>query len=302
MHNYMIRQQENIISWHGQLRVKPVQALILFVCWWILAWVLGSVIIAQTGIATTGQLRLSTIIQDVVMFILPTVMTMLLIAQRPWRIMGLSSTAPKGIAGLGIAALLASIPWMNVLVLWNQNLHFPEALSSLEQVLRDAETTAEAMVSSMMGNADVPNLIISIAIVGLLTGIAEELFFRGGLQQLLTRLSGNIHVAIWITAFIFSAIHMQFFGFFPRLLMGAFFGYLFYWGRSLWLPVAAHALNNSIVVYITWLANRGNTNAVEFETFGTEWQLCLGSVIVTSFLIWRLVRHSNCMQRRNNDR
>lgn len=298
----MIRQQENIISWHGQLRVKPAQALILFVCWWILAWVLGSVIIAHTGIATTGQLRMSTIIQDVVMFVLPTVMTMLLIAQRPWRIMGLDSVAPKGIAGLGIAALLASIPWMNVLVLWNQNIHFPEALSSLEQVLRDAETTAEAMVSSMMGNADVPNLIISIAIVGLLTGIAEELFFRGGLQQLLTRLSGNIHVAIWVTAFIFSAIHMQFFGFFPRLLMGAFFGYLFYWGRSLWLPVAAHALNNSIVVYITWLANRGNTNAVEFETLGTEWQLCLASVIVTSFLVWRLVRHSNRMQRHNNDR
>lgn len=298
----MIRPQENIISWHGHLRVKPAQALILFVCWWILAWVLGSVIIAQIGIETTGRIRLATIVQDVVLFILPTIMTMLLIAQRPWRIMGLDSVAPKGIAGLGIATLLASIPWMNVLVLWNQNIHFPEALSSLETVLRNAETAAETMVSSMMGEADVPNLIISIAIVGLLTGITEELFFRGGLQQLLTRLSGNIHVAIWITAFIFSAVHMQFFGFFPRLLMGAFFGYLFYWGRSLWLPVAAHALNNSIVVFVTWLANRGSAGAVEFDKFGTEWQLCLASIIVTFFLIWRLVRHSNRMQRRNNDR
>lgn len=298
----MIYPQENIFSWHGQLRVKPTQAIVLFICWWILAWVLGSVVIGRIGVASTGQIRMATIVQDVVMFILPVIMTMLLIAQRPWRLMGVASLPPAGVSFLGLATLIASIPWMNTLVLWNQNIHFPEALSALEAILREAETTAESMVRSIMGESDVANLVVSVLIVGLLTGVAEEMFFRGGLQQLLTRLIGNAHIAIWGSAFVFSAVHMQFFGFFPRVLMGAFFGYLLYWSRSLWLPVIAHALNNSIVVVFTWLANRGSVDALEFENFGVTWPWCMASLIATAFLVWRLIRHSHRAQRRAADR
>ncbi len=286
-------QQNNTNSWHGLLRVKPAHALILFICWWVLAWVFGSVVIARIGVADTTEVRLATIIQDIIMFIVPTVMTMGLIAHRPWRTMGVATLPPFRITVLGIGILLASIPCMNSLVLWNQNIHFPAGLSDLESALRNAEQTAESMVSMVMGQSDVVNLVISILIIGVLTGIAEEVFFRGGLQQLLTSLTGNVHVAIWITAIVFSAIHMQFFGFFPRVLMGAFFGYLLYWSGSLWLPVIAHALNNSIVVVFTWLSNQGNVDAIEFENFGTTWQWCLCSVVLTSFLIWRLLHLFN---------
>ena len=127
-----------IHSWHGQLRVKPAQSLILFICWWILSWVLGSILITRIGIETTMSVRLATIVQDIVMFVLPTLMTMLLIAQRPMRTMNADQAPALSVGLFGIITLVVSIPWMNSLVLWNENLHFPESLSSLEQILRNA--------------------------------------------------------------------------------------------------------------------------------------------------------------------
>ena len=78
------------------------------------------------------------------------------------------------------------------------------------------------------------------------------------------------HIAIWITAIIFSAVHFQFYGFIPRVLLGAFFGYLALWSGSLWLPIFAHALNNSLVVISTWLTKR-NTIDIDINKIGTEY-------------------------------
>ncbi|MCM1021921.1 MAG: CPBP family intramembrane metalloprotease [Muribaculum sp.] len=278
-------------NWHGKLRIKPAQSLILFVCWWIVSWVLGSVLISHIGLESTTRLRWATVVQDIVMFILPVIMTMLLIAQRPWRIMGISRTPNIYISTFGILAFITAIPWMNTFVLWNESIHFPAELSGIEQALRTSEDAAESMVRTIMGGTGIMNLIVSVLIVGLLTGVAEELFFRGGLQQLLYWLFGNVHVAIWVAAFVFSAIHMQFFGFFPRLLMGAYFGYLLRWSRSLWLPIFVHAMNNSLIVIFTWLSNNGNADFAGFERFGTSWEWCLGSVVFTALFLWRAIQY-----------
>ena len=78
------------------------------------------------------------------------------------------------------------------------------------------------------------------------------MLFRGALQRSLGRWSGNLHVAIWITAILFSAMHMQFYGFLPRLALGALFGYLLIWTGTLWVPILAHFINNAAAVVITF--------------------------------------------------
>jgi hypothetical protein len=109
------------------------------------------------------------------------------------------------------------------------------------------------------------------------------------------------HSAIWITAFIFSTMHFQFYGFIPRLLLGAFFGYLAFWSRSLWLPIFAHTLNNSMVVISTWLIKQ-NTNAIDVNKIGANFSngnylLITISIIATSLGILILYRHLNNLHR-----
>ena len=115
-------------------------------------------------------------------------------------------------------------------------------------ILRAAEESAGAATEQMLSASTIGQLILIIFVMGVLTGIGEELLFRGSVQRLFSENGTNVHLAIWITAFIFSAVHMLFYGLVPRMLIGAFLGYLYVWSGSLWLPIMGHALNNSVAV------------------------------------------------------
>jgi membrane protease YdiL (CAAX protease family) len=93
------------------------------------------------------------------------------------------------------------------------------------------------------------------------------LLFRGLLQRLIREWLGNVHVAVFISAFLFSALHMQFFGFLPRMMLGIMFGYLFVWTGSLWVPVFAHFVNNGSAVVVSYLGQRGVPGG-NYEEFG----------------------------------
>ena len=150
---------------------------------------------------------------------------------------------------------------MNAIIEWNKSWHLPESFQSLEQFFRQLEDGAEATTNILMNGASIPSLIVSVLIVGVLAGFSEELFFRGALQRILGQTRLNIHVTIWLVAFIFSAFHFQLFGLVPRMLLGAFFGYLLWWSKSLWLPIILHVLNNSIVVIATYLDTEGTNTS-----------------------------------------
>lgn len=100
----------------------------------------------------------------------------------------------------------------------------------------------------------------------------------------------NPHGAIWLAAVIFSAVHMQFFGFVPRLILGAYFGYLLLWSRSLWLPVAAHALNNALAVVAFRLESHAES-AAHISTIGqnpssiVDYAVIAASVAITAAAI-----------------
>lgn len=170
----------------------------------------------------------------------------------------------------GVMFLLAVMtPAMNALVSWNESLHLPASLSEFENIFRRLEDSAADTTALLLGDNSVWGLVSGVLVVGIFTGIAEETFFRAGLQRAMTTSRINPHVAIWCSAFIFSAIHFQFYGFVPRLILGALFGYIYHYSGSLWLAAFAHAFNNSSVVVCQWLAGNG-IDLSFFENIGVE--------------------------------
>lgn len=186
-----------------------------------------------------------------------------------------------------LALFYISLPMLNQTIWWNENLPLPD--SCIWHTFRVWEDTAAKATSTMLGSRDTGTMIAAVAVVGILTGFCEELFFRGALQRTLTMCGAGPQAAVWIAAAVFSLLHFQFFGFIPRLLLGAIFGYMMLYSKSVWVPASMHALNNSIVVVATWLANNGRIGSDSFETFGVAKEgvplTALASAIIVAAMI-----------------
>lgn len=141
----------------------------------------------------------------------------------------------------------------SAIIEWNQNISFPAFLKSFEEWARAKENQLADLTKMLTNFKSVEEFILAFVVVAIIAGISEEFLFRGIIQHELLRGTKNIHVAIWVSAIIFSAIHAQFFGFVPRVLLGALFGYLYYWSGNLLVPIFAHLFNNGFSLTLIYL-------------------------------------------------
>ncbi len=175
-------------------------------------------------------------------FLLPGLLTAFIIYKRDWiRRLYLSASPSIKNWVLGILILFCSLPLVQFTYWLNQQIPLPQ--SWLEQ----EESTAVILKMIMTYGASY-EVIINLLLIAVLPAIGEEIVFRGLLQKNLEWATKNAHLSIWIAAFVFSFIHMQFAGFIPRLILGAVLGYLFYFTQNLWVPIIAHLFNNGIQV------------------------------------------------------
>lgn len=264
-------------------------SLILFIFIGLIIAGFISILVGKILNNPTTTIRITATMQDLIAFTLPAIAMALISTKQPATFLSVDKKVGVGSVMLTIGVMLISIPAMNYLIEWNEQITFPESLSSIEQWMKTSEQQAQENINTLLGGTSIADLIMSILIVGVMTGFAEEILFRGALLKLIATANKkvNIHFAIWTTAFLFSAIHMQFYGFFPRLLLGAFFGYLLWWSGSLWLPIIAHAINNIITVIFTWLTKRGVIE-IDPNTIGTTDDtiiMAVTSLIVTAIAI-----------------
>lgn len=160
-----------------------------------------------------------------------------------------------GIILLSVLTLVSLLPFNGWLQEINSNMKFPASLSGLEIFLKSMEDSMAELTKFMTGFDEFWELILALLVIGLIAGIGEELIFRGLLQRKLYLAFNNPHLAIWISAVIFSAIHMQFYGFLPRMFLGAILGYLYYYSGNLWIAILGHVFNNCLAVTMLYLVN-----------------------------------------------
>lgn len=249
---------------------------------------------AIPGIGEREALLLSSTVQCLLAFCIPALLMARFSVIDPLGWLGLKQASPlKALLGVLIVYVLA-LPAMNQIISWNESVSFPESLHGLEESLRASENAARTISESILSGLGLWSTIGAVCVVGLLTGLSEEMFFRGGLQNTLT-MPGKHSLAIWVAAIVFSAVHFQFFGFVPRVLMGAFFGYLFVWTGSLWTAAFAHALNNSVVVVSYYIMSAEssfkNLDSLGVSDAGEMPFAAIVSTIATAIFLWRFRRY-----------
>jgi membrane protease YdiL (CAAX protease family) len=191
---------------------------------------------------------------------------------------------PLALALTAMVVLFFMMP-DSVLIEWNENVVLPDFLKNLEFWARQREDYAEELTTFMTRFGSTGEFLFAFFVIAVLPAMGEELVFRGMLQPQLQRATHNAHVAIWISAFLFSALHMQFFGFIPRLVLGALFGYLYFWSGNLIVPVLAHFVNNGFSVIMLYLHQLGKTDIDVESTKAIPWPAVISGTILTLALL-----------------
>lgn len=273
------------------------QRFILFICialvGFFISGVISSLIIAKFGMQSTAAMRIAAVMQSLFQLIVPAIATAMIVTRRPATFLGIDRRIDLRLLLLAAAALITATPMMNRLIALNEAVTLPDSLAWLEQSLKQMEEQAAATIAVMQGGTSVGDLVMNILIIGVLAGLGEELFFRGTFLRLMTTGRINSHIAVWTVAIVFSAVHLQFYGFVPRTLLGAYFGYLVVWTRCLWIPVIIHALNNIIYVSSEWAAARQGLGESAINSYDGNLLVNAASVIITAALLIVIYRLSD---------
>ncbi len=237
-----------------------------------------------TNIITVKRMQL---IQSLILFVGSPLLLAFLWSDKPLIYLQLKTSNKPSIFLLVTLTMLAALPFINLLTELNRQISLPDSFAPIENWMKATELQLEQITMKMMNVHSITDLIFNLLLVAVLAGLGEELFFRGILQKIFGEWRNAI-LAIWMAAFIFSAIHLQFYGFFPRMLLGAFFGYLLFWSGNLWLPILAHTVNNGLAVLFYYLKFNG-VKMPDLDTIGTGDTLYLAAIsfVVTVFLIYK---------------
>jgi membrane protease YdiL (CAAX protease family) len=204
--------------------------------------------------------------------------------------------------GAGIGITFVILPLIGIIGDWNKSITLPESWNSMEVIMRAMELKAEKMTKLIVYYHSLSEGIMVFFTVALLPAIAEELVFRGILQNDLLKYTGNVHIAVFISAAIFSFIHLQFFGFFPRLLLGIILGYLYITSGNIIVSILMHFLNNAMVIVALNLYAQGTLKMDPESSKDLPKESVYLSILLSSalfYLCWSMYKQRTNTERTN---
>ncbi|MEI7581073.1 CPBP family intramembrane glutamic endopeptidase [Runella sp.] len=190
---------------------------------------------------------------------------------------------------IALLIVLVFMPFNSWIIEWNGNLHLPQGLQRIEEWMLRKEDELATMTRFLTNFSTGAELIVALVVIAIIPAVGEEVLFRGIIQRKIFHKIGDMHASIWATAALFSAIHLQFYGFVPRMLLGAMFGYMYAWTRNLWTPIFAHFINNAATVVIVFLSHQQVINFdIEKSDSSVSWIVALISLALTAGLLLNL--------------
>jgi len=247
---------------------------------------LATFISNPTGSKAIGFLKFYQVVNQIGMFVVPALLFAFFVSDDSIKYLYLK-TAPRLISMLvGGLVIYTVLPFNGFVQEFNTNMNLPEFMSGIEEWMRAKEEQAKILTEAFLVTDSITGLLVNLIIVAVIPAIGEELIFRGILIKLLNQLVKNIHLAVLLSAIIFSAIHLQFYGFFPRIILGMLLGYMFVYTRNLWVPIFVHFINNASSAIIYYLHENGHIK-IAMEDFGTTQNVVyiIGSLLISLWLM-----------------
>lgn len=238
-------------------------------------------------VGSADLMRYTLFLQHLFMFILAAIGTAYFCYKSKWLKMLQISTVPTARAlVLGVILLIFVVPSVEFTAFINKMIPLPSWAKGMEE-----QTSA---ILDLILTVDAGwKIWLNLFIIAIMPAIGEELIFRGLVQRQIERLVKHEHLSVWIAGAIFSAIHFQFEGFLPRMLLGAMLGYLYIWTRNLWVPIFVHFINNALQLAAIYMLDKTPKEIEQMTNNATNWWgliLMLVATLPAVFIIARYIK------------
>ena len=270
-------------------RYHRKKRVLIFLIILLISGIISTAITAAFAFAGDLGMKIAQGLSSIILFIVPPIVYYNVTRRRhPMESLGFRDIAKPWYLYIiiSVALMFISLPVTNQLTSWNEAMSFGGVFTQLEEYIKQLEEMAATVTEKMLKVDTFGGLLLNLLVIALIPAVGEELTFRGVLQQGLVRRMKSPHLAIILSAAIFSFIHFQFYGFLPRMFLGILLGYMFYITKSLWTSITMHFVNNGTAVVLYYLNNKGIID-IDPETFGSTQYLWLAiiSLVVTAALI-----------------
>lgn len=251
----------------------------------------------QNGFMTNPRLlevmKWMQLLYSIVSFLIPAWLFLYLSHPNPLNYGGLKGQPFRwGGLFLGVIILFFSLPLVGVLSDWNQLIHF----GSLDQSLRELNQKAQDATQAMLKMPNWASFLYNIMLIAVIPAIAEEMFFRGVLQQLFVRMTRRAWMGILIAGVVFSLLHGEMLGFFPRAALGVVLGLIYYYSGNLWYSILAHFFNNAFQIALVFLFQQ---HYIKYDITKDEATPLIAGLISLLFVIGLFVLFRKFFSRKN---
>lgn len=248
----------------------------------------------HTTPASIALLKFIQLMQSIGLFVVPPLLFAYLYSKKVSTYLKFSIKLNWLQCSIMLVLMVCAMPAINWMGEMNSTLKLPASLQGVEVWMKSMEAEAEELTKLFLVMPNLGVLVFNLVLVAIIPAIGEELVFRGVLQKLFGEWTKNKVMGIWISAILFSAMHLQFYGFIPRMLLGALLGYSLLWTGSIWIPILGHFVNNAFAVLLTYLEQRGKISS-SIETLGASSdtrQVVLVSFVLVIILLFGLKKMS----------
>lgn len=252
----------------------------------------GSVFFGDT-MSELGKLRFAQISGQISGFLIPPLFYAALVKEKPLDSLGFKKMPVWAL--LGIVAMFTVLPFNSLLTEWNEGFTLPESMAGIEELLRTTEELAERVMTQLVSVDTIGGLIINILMIGALAAVSEELLFRSVIQPFSIKVCKNAFAGIAVTAVLFSAVHFEFYGFIPRIVLGFMLGYMYHVSGSIWTSMLMHFVNNATIVVLYYLSFNDIVE-MDVEKFGSSENavVIIGSLVMTVAIFVACQRLMKC--------
>ena len=267
--------------------------------------VLGAVISAGVWIAMTGRPLLSMGndllnpkyydaimwiqgISTFFMFFLPVYLFALICYRNPSKFIGFNTNFNVRQIVIVLFIVILTFPLSGALAELNKVIPIPK---NWQIYFKEKEAERALQEAALININSFYRYVISMVMIALLPAVFEEVCFRGGIQNILTRWFKGPWVSIIFTAIIFSAVHVSYYGFLVRFALGIILGFVFYYSGSLWLSILVHFLYNGLQVTALYFATVAhNKPSKDIEANFPLWAGVIAlALIIYAFVYFRKI-------------